>query len=508
MELIIDNHIYKDITMKKIYLFLVTIAVSMAFVSCDPQKDNVDPNGNIYTAEQLAQQIKFYQFDKDGNPQVDGNYIRYESSLQSVQFFVYNKKGEESILASGPCGSFELKPGRGQEPLQTFYFRSVNEDGTRVQGQCQLTVEVAKDLSPEMKIICSNAGSKKWYWSPTSANGGAVWGNGGYQAGAQDGSENINGAWWGCGVEDGDCGDKFSSQLNHSAAGAITGEEYSTSYMQFNEDGTIVKFDKDGNEMATGSFSLTDWKGGEAIDALGNVAYLNTSAGAILWPYAINKNGFKPERFEVAYLSLDRMVLIYADEGTGGWSECTWWSFCAKDDTEGFLTNNDAAKWYWSPTTVNGGAVWGNGGYQAGAQDGSGNINGAWWGCGVEDGGCGDKFSSQLNHSAAGAITGEEYSTSYMQFSADGTISKFDNNGKELGSGTFSWQMGPTAGGNIGTLNTSAGAILWPYAINKGGFQPEAFEIGYISNKKLVLIYADEGTGGWSECTWWSFEKK
>jgi hypothetical protein len=29
-------------------------------------------------------------------------------------------------------------------------------------------------------------------------------------------------------------------------------------------------------------------------------------------------------------LSSTHMKLIYADEGTGGWSEATWWAFKAK----------------------------------------------------------------------------------------------------------------------------------------------------------------------------------
>ena len=338
MELIIDNHIYTDITMKKIYLFLARIAVSMAFVSCDPQKDKVVPNGKIYTAEQLAQQIKFYQFDEAGNPQADGNYVRYESSLQSVQLYVLNSKGDESILASGPKGSFTFKPGRGQSPDQVIYFRSINEDGTQVTGQVPITVAVAQELSEEMKLLCSNAGSKKWYWSATTTNGGAVWGNCGYRGGPQTGGDIVV-AWWACGVDDGLANHAFSSKFQHSAVGALTGEEYSTSYMQFNEDGTTTVYGKDGKEIRPGTFQIEGWNGGKDIDEFGTKAYLNTSAGAILWPYAINKDGFKPERFEVAYLSVSRMILLYAPEGTGGGGECTWWSFESYDDAEGMLTD-------------------------------------------------------------------------------------------------------------------------------------------------------------------------
>lgn len=492
--------------MKK-YIFVMMAAAAL-FTACDPQIDNKDWSGQTVSADELTVNIvNQYDLNADGTytKSADGNYVEFATSPSKVvEVYYINNKGAEMILSKGkPNGIFPLAPARGSEPVQTVYFRTREYDGSSVTVSTQVTVKVATDLSTEMKLFCSNSGSKKWFWCPTAVEGGAVWGNGGYQAGAQDGSENINGAWWGCGVEDGTATGSFSKQLQHSAAGKITGEEYSTSYMQFNEDGTVDKFDKDGNKLGTGSFSIDDYNNGEPIDANLNVAYLNTSEGAILWPYAINKDGFQPTRFEVAHLSVDRMVLIYAAPGTGSWSECTWWSFSSNDDLAGYLTTSP--KWGWAPTAVEGGAVWGNAGYQAGPLDGSGAINGAWWGCGVEDGTATGSFSKQLQHSAAGKITGEEYSTSFMTFGEDGIIAKFDKDGNKLGEGSWSIEKGATPGGFNATLKTTEGAILWPYAINKDGFQPTAFEIGYISKDKMILVYAPEGTGGWSECSWWSF---
>ena len=504
------------------------LAAVAALSSCDPQVDSKDWSGQTVKAEELSVITEQYNLNADGTyePCADGNWIKFFTNPSKVvEVYYINDKGVQMTLSKGTAsGMINLKPSRGSNPTQTLHFRTYEYDRSSVEVTKDVTVQVATDLSTEMKLLCSNSGAKKWYWAPTSANGGAVWGNGGYQAGAQDASGNINGAWWGCGVEDGECKDKFSGQLQHSVEGKITGEEYAFSYMQFNEDGTIDKYTADGDKLNTGKFEIKDYNNGEPIDANLNVAYLETSEGAILWPYSINHtapgdDGLqaapKPTRFEVAYLSVDRMILIYAPAGRAGWKECTWWSFGSNDDLAGYMTTSK--DWTWSTTTANGGAVWGNGGYQAGAQDASGNINGAWWGCGVEDGECKDKFSSQLQHSVKGAITGEEYSTSYMTFTEDGQIVKFDKDGKKLNEGTWEIVKGATPGGYNAWLKTSAGAILWPYSINHtapgdDGLQatpePTAFEIGYISSNNLILIYAPEGRAGWKECTWWSFKKK
>lgn len=58
-----------------------------------------------------------------------------------------------------------------------------------------------------------------------------------------------------------------------------------------------------------------------------------------------------------------------------------------------------------------------------------------------------------------------------------------------------------------GTLEISEGEILWPFAINLSiqGYMPTSLEIGWLSDERLILIYAPQDTGAWGECTWWSF---
>ena len=481
--------------------------------SCDPQKAEGVFESTTMTTESLMNGATFAQFDLVNGeyvPSQTGNYIQYDFPGVAAVNVYYMKGEEKKTLAYGRSGGIVYyMPSRGSDPVQTVYFSYLNADGTEVVAEKQFTLNVAQALDPAVKVLVSNNGSKKWKWMPTDVNGGAVWGNGGYLAGEQDGSLNINGAWWGCGVLDGDCADKFDGQTQHAGDrwNDVKGECYALSYMEFVEDGSLIAYSNDGTKVNEGSFSIKDYNNNEITNGdKFSRGILETSEGAILWPFAINTNGFQPTAFEIGYLDVARMVLIYAADGTGGWSECTWWSFMSDDDPSGILASHD---WHWKPTEVNGGAVWGNGGYMAGSQDGTGAINGAWWGCGVNDGECADTFAGQMNHAGAAYAEGEEYAASKMVFNEDeASVTVFGKDGNELRAGSFSLDMTPNAEHfSIGNLNTSEGAILWPFAINTNGFQPTSFEIGYLGSDAMILIYAPEGTGGWSECTWWSFGK-
>ncbi len=494
-------------------LMILALAGGVFLTSCDPQKAEGDFVTSTMTSESLMNGATFGQFDLvDGKyvPSETGNYIQYNFPAVSAVNVYYMKNGEKKTLAYGRAGGIVYyMPSRGSDPLQTVYFSYLNADGNEVVAEKQFTMNVAQALDPAVKVLVSNTGSKKWKWMPTSANGGAVWGNGGYLAGEQDGSDNINGSWWGCGPIDGACGDTFEGQTQHAGDrwNDIKGECYALSYMEFNEDGSLTAYSNEGVKINEGSFVIKNYNNNEITNAdTFSRGTLETSEGAILWPFAINTGGMQPTEFEVGYLDVTRMVLIYAAPGTGGWSECTWWSFMSDDDAGGILAGHD---WHWKPTEVNGGAVWGNGGYMAGSQDGTGAINGSWWGCGPNDGTCADTFEGQMQHVGEAYVAGEEYLASKMVFNEDeASITVFGKDGNELRSGSFSFDMTPNAEHfSIGTLNTSEGAILWPFAINTGGQMPTSFEIGYLGSDAMILIYAAPGTGAWSECTWWSFGK-
>lgn len=484
----------------------------MMLTSCDPQKAEGEFVAIDKTVEGLMEGATFAQFDLvDGQyvPSSTGNYIQYEfPGVQTVT--VFYKKGEDrKVLAYGRAGGIiYYMPARGSDPVQTIYFAYLNSDGTEIIAEKQFTLTVAQALDEGTKLLASQMGSKKWKWMPTNVNGGAVWGNGGYMAGPQDGSLNIEGSWWGCGVLDGACGDTFDGQTQHAGDRwpEVEGECYALSYMEFTEDGELFAYSPDGVKINQGTYSITGFNNNEIVNAEKfSRGTLKTSKGAILWPFQINTGGGQPTDFEIGWLDPTRMILICAAEDTGSWGEATWWSFMS-DDAPALLGAND---WYWKPTSVNGGAVWGNAGYMAGSQNGEGGIEGAWWGCGVNDGTCGDTFAGQMQHAGDAYVAGEEYSTSKMSFDMDeSVITVYDKDGNQIRQGSFALDLTPNPDTfSVGTLETSAGTILWPFQINGNGFMPTKFEIGYFSSDTMILIYAPEGTGAWSECTWWSFGK-
>ena len=312
--------------MKKIIFSLIASAALLT--ACDPSTDSKEWSG--HKTESFTIQTKQYDLNEDGTytEAAEGNYIEYFTSPSTiVDVYYVTSKGVEMTLSKGKAsGMVELKPARGSEPLQTLYFKTREMDGSSVTMETKVTVTVATDLSPEVKLLASNSGTKKWKWMPTEVNGGACWGNAGYGAGAQAGDGTINGAWWGCGPVDLNCPNTFADQLSHSAEGKLTGEEYSTSYMEFTEDGLVNKYDLDGAKLNKTDKTWSITKG--ATHA--GIATLNTAEGAILWPYSINTGGGQPTSFEVGYASSKKLVLIWAADGTGDWSECTWWSFGAK----------------------------------------------------------------------------------------------------------------------------------------------------------------------------------
>lgn len=501
--------------MKKILLTL-GIAAGVLFTSCDPLMDKGSFDYENMTAESLLNGATFAQFnqvtDDQGNvsyvPSETGNYIQYNIPNVSAVNIFYEKNGERKQLSYGRAGGmFYFLPSRGSDPKQTLYFAYINQDGQEVVASRDFTLDVAQALDPAMKVLVSNNGTKKWKWMPTSVENGAVWGNAGYPLNQQDGSAAIDGAWWGCGMNDGSANSDFTGQTQHTGGkyDTIKGECYTLSYMEFSEDGTITAYGNDGSKIASGSFSISEYDNNTITRPDANSrGILETTAGTILWPFTCDDSapGNEPTKFEIAYLDASRMI-IYA-QNPNGWSS-TWWSFMSDDDPTGILASHD---WHWKPTDVNGGgAVWGNGAGM-GAQNGAGSINGAWWGCGVNDGDCKNKFDDQTNHAGGryADYKSECYSQSYMTFNEDeGTVTVYGKDGNKVREGSFSVDWAPTES-RMGTLNTSEGAIMWPFIINTDGKMASTFEIGYLGSDALILIYKN-GTDDGAECTWWSFGK-
>ena len=506
--------------MKKI--LIPACAIIGLFTACDPAIDDIVTPSTDVTAEELANGFTYVQYsDEECTTQAaDGNFLKFETSpSRVVEIYQLDEEGNKNVLKSGVAsGVFKLAPKRGGSPTQKFYVTNINWDGTYLTFDVTANVFVPTELAPEMRLLASDAyGKKVWKWDTSWRADGGAWGNMGYAPG--DGESFVtggNGIWWACPPAD------LAGQMSHSDTGVATGEEHPDAYMEFYDDGNLITYDAAGNQIRKGKYNVIGYTGERNQATVDNsvanwaLGTLNTTAGSILFPFQINSGGNKPTDFEIMQLDATHLKLIYAAPGTGGWAEATWWAFKSESDAEGALTDYDKKSWTWDTDWRGDGGAWGNLGYAPGegdtfAKDG----NGIWWACPPAD------LADQLGHSDTGAATGEEDPNAYMTFDWNaGTVKSYDASGAEIRSGKFeitNWGNGErtqaTVDGSVaewalGTLNTDAGAILFPFQINGGGNKPTTFEIMQLDDDHLKLIYAAPGTGGWAEATWWAFKKK
>lgn len=507
--------------MKKSIIF-AALAVGL-LTACDPAKDDISmPSGANATEQELSDGFSYVQYgDEEYTTEAaDGNYFVFTTSPSKiVKIYQLDSDGAENVLVSGVAnGKFKIVPKRGNPTEQTFYVQTRNFDGTTVTVQKTASVYVPSELTPEMRLLASDAyGKKIWKWDTEWRSDGGTWGNLGYAAGDGDSFVNDgNGIWFACPPAD------LTGQLQHSDTGVATGEESADAYMEFYDDGNIITYDAGGNQIRKGKYSVSNYTGERNIASIdgsqANWSYgtLTTSEGTILWPFKINGSGYKPTDFEIMQLDANHLKLIYVAEGTGSWSEATWWAFKSESDPEAALTNFGTKAWTWDTDWRSDGGTWGNLGYAPGDGDSFVNDgNGIWFACPPAD------LTGQLQHSDTGVATGEEDPNAYMTFDwKTGKVTTYAADGNQIRQGNFSisaWDNGnrsfasvdgSQSAWSLGTLTTDAGSILWPFKINGGGEKPTDFEIMQLNSDNFKLIYVAPGTGSWTEATWWAFKAK
>lgn len=490
--------------------------------ACDPAKDDVSVPGSSLTSQQLQDGFSFTQYgDEEYTTEAqDGNYFTFFTSpSRVVSIYQLDDEGNKNVLVSGVAnGKFKIVPKRGNSTDQKFYVETLNFDGSTVVAERTVNVYVPSELTPEMRLLASDAyGKKIWKWDTEFRGDGGAWGNLGYAPG--DGASFANegnGIWWGCPPAD------LTGQLQHSNTGQATGEEDPNAYMEFYDDGNIITYDGGGNQIRKGKYSVTNYNGQRdkaSIDgSQANWSYgtLTTTEGAILFPFQINGGGNMPTNFEIMQLDANHLKLIYAAPGAAAWGEATWWAFKSGSDPESALNNFGTKAWTWDTEFRGDGGAWGNLGYAPGDGDSFANSgNGIWFACPPAD------LTGQLQHSDTGVATGEEDPNAYMTFDwKTGVVTSYDAAGKQIRQGKYeiqNWGNGErtiaTVDGSqakwaLGNLHTDAGSILFPFKINGGGEKPTDFEIMQLDANHLKLIYAAPGTSAWGEATWWAFKAK
>lgn len=180
-------------------------------------------------------------------------------------------------------------------------------------------------------------------------------------------------------------------------------------------------------------------------------------------------------------------------------------SFETSNEAMAVLASQDA--WTWDTDIKDG--CWGNFGYTPCDGDTFADTGeGIWWTCAPAD------LVDYQSHSAIGHPVGEEDPDAYMIFGGDGTITSYDAVGNPIHSGKYlvkNWdpvnkKIINGQPWSVGQLQTTSGSILFPYAINRGGYAPGEFEIVRLDEKQLILTYAEEGAGSWNEATFWRFK--
>ena len=478
---------------KSILLFAVALGI---LTSCDPIKDEKDFDVTNLTPEQLLSGATFSQYADAActEPKADGNWIKYSiPSVSSVYIFYTKADGSEFKLASGAsAGVFNFVPTRGSDPNQKVSFRYINQDGVETTAIKDFTVEVAGELEMPVRFLASNDyGKKTWKWDPSIT--GAVWGNMGYLPG--DGKSvgtTGNGQWWGV-----TSSEEFNGQLQHTEDGTNHGDGDLNAYMVFNEDGTVTCYDAEKNVIRADAFKVEGW------DPAGEWKVGDLVTKAILWPYEINSGGNIPGKYEIVYLTSDKMTLVYPDGGSqGGWGEASFWHFCSNSDILGMAAGYESGKsWTWDPSIT--GAVWGNMGYQPGDGASVGTSgNGQWWGVTTSE-----EFNGQLQHTEDNTNHGDGDLNAYMTFGTDGILKAYNAAGEVIRSSAYEFVPVDNSDWKIADLKTTS--ILWPYEINSGGNIPGTYEVVYLTGDKMTLVYPDGGSqGGWGEASFWHFMAK
>ena len=488
--------------MKKLSYF--ALAATAILCACDPIEEGgtFDPVAVSQDVLNNGSFITFTQKDANGNPAADGNFITYTTN-PATTITVSQRKGDANvILAVGPTGSFKLAPGRGSDPNQELVISVANSDRTFTETTRIVNVYVKQDLDPEYKLLLGEKGKKSWAFTDDDIR----WGNAGNTGnGAAFTRDNVDGRWWGVGTAE-----EFADQMGHAQGdetlGALDAAE--GSYMTFDEDFNIASFTADGDAIRKGSYEIVDYD--PSRPSGWQIGTLKTSVPAVLWPYSINENGKQVTEFDIMYLDGNHMTLVYTKgNGAGSWGEITFWCF-KSDDPQSFAAGSkpEGKKWAWNTDGWNGGIVWGNMGYCGG--DGTKvytNSEGRWWGVGTTG-----EFADQTSHRGPDTITGDEDVEGAYMIITEKEIQSFDKDGKMIRNGEYSFDTSVKNDWKKADLNINStnGAILWPYEINSGGNMPSTYEVVYISDDAMSLVYPDGGAfsslGGWGEATFWHFK--
>jgi len=229
------------------------------------------------------------------------------------------------VVYDSSTGVYKVKVPRGETVEKTLRFTLFNANGFNASAERTLTMLNNAPLTEDIIMMAGN-GSKTWTWDVSAS--GSYWGNMGYCGGAgSDVALSGNGQWWGISSDE-----DADQLLHHTEDGKLHGDENPNATMVFSLNGTVKCYNANGAEIRSGSYEVIDYN--DSDPSAWRVGYLQTTPGAILFPYEINSGGNMPTKFDLVYLSDDKFCLVYPDGGNfndlGSWGEATFWHFKAK----------------------------------------------------------------------------------------------------------------------------------------------------------------------------------
>lgn len=479
-------------------------AAAMLLASCEPQIiEGGSPDAPIAASD--------FRFVVDGQyadanctvSQSDGNFIKYHTEpATTLQVFSVKADGSRSLLGTGASGIINLLPKRGSDPNQTLILQAINQDASLVEATANVTVFVPGELAPELQLLLGD-GTKSWTWdNGFIGEAQAFWGNAGNTgAGANFTPGVVDGKWWGVTSTA-----EFEGQSAHSG-GVVVPDMNVNAYMTLDEDGNITSYGADGTKIAQATFEVKDY---DADRGSGwELGKLNTSGPAVLFPYSINLNGANCTSYNIMYLDKNYMTLVDQKNSVGSWGEITFWLFKNKDGINDILNGGSERAWTWDCGTGSDGnaiAFWGNAGSTgAGANFTAETVDGKWWGVTSTA-----EFEGQSAHSG-GVVVPDMNQDAYMVFTADGKITSYGADGSQIASATYEvtdWDASRASGWQLGYLETSGPAVLFPYGINQEGATVNKFSIMYADADYLTLVDDKNAVGSWGEITFWKFRVK
>ncbi len=278
---------------------------------------------------------------------------------------------------------------------------------------------------------------------------------------------------------------------------ASTSEEViaGLSYAQYADKECLIP-QTDGNYIKyTSTGGTVQWF---TLNSDGSENILSTGASGVI--YLKPKRGASPQ--------MEAFARMANTDGTMTTISQTFTVFVPGDldpEYKMLLGESGTKKWIWDFNANTGSTCWGNGGASDGADYNTARtVGGHWWGVALPD-----SLSSQLSHSG-GVATGAESQEAYMVFDEDLNIASYRGDGSIINKGSYSindYDPERSGGWELASLADNNSAVLFPFSINEGGVKVTDFDLMYLDENHMTLVYTKgNAPGSWGEITHWMFK--